>query len=76
MKLTKRISCTCLLSTIILMTIFFLHNITPFGDQTLFAVDMNHQYIDFFKYYKYVIEQAPEQILYSFQKGIGGEMIQ
>lgn len=58
------------------MTIFFLHNITPFGDQTLFAVDMNHQYIDFFKYYKYVIEQAPEQILYSFQKGIGGEMIQ
>ncbi len=76
MKIAKRMMYTCLLSAMVLTIIFFLQDITPFGDQTLFAVDMNHQYIDFFKYYKYAIEQAPEQILYSFQKGLGGEMIQ
>lgn len=49
--------------------------IAPFGPESLLTIDMGQQYIDFFSLYKEAITSDSSLFLYSFQKGLGGEMI-
>ncbi|MBF6626481.1 YfhO family protein [Aerococcaceae bacterium zg-BR9] len=47
----------------------------PFGPNTMLTIDLGQQYIDFFSYYRETLLHNPSQLFYSFQKGIGGEMV-
>lgn len=64
----------------IILTLLFsvlgvLLNFAPFGKYTLLTVDLGQQYIDFFSLYKETLSQNPQMLVYSFQKGMGGEML-
>ncbi|MGK4058112.1 YfhO family protein [Loigolactobacillus coryniformis] len=47
----------------------------PFGHSSLLTVDLGQQYIDFFAFYRDTLLHHPSQILYSFSKAIGGDML-
>ncbi|MCR8968730.1 YfhO family protein [Facklamia sp. 7083-14-GEN3] len=64
--------------TFLIATILaYLMKFIPFGEQgrTMLTVDLGQQYIDFFSLYQRAITEDPRLFLYSFEKGIGGEMI-
>ncbi|MDK8502483.1 YfhO family protein [Aerococcus sp. UMB1112A] len=61
---------------VILMVFYFFGlGLFPFGDGSLYTVDLGQQYIDFYAYYRNVLLGQWDQALYSFQKALGGEMI-
>ena len=60
---------------IIMFIIYAVMGVYPFGNHTLLTVDLGQQYIDFFSYYRHTLLHEPNAILYSFVKGIGGEMV-
>lgn len=62
------------LPILILLTIFHLTEINPFGDNTLLSIDMKSQYISFFSYLSNVLNGKASAI-YSFSNGLGNEMI-
>ncbi|MFC6170618.1 YfhO family protein [Loigolactobacillus jiayinensis] len=47
----------------------------PFGHSSLLTVDLGQQYIDFFAFYRDTLLHHPSQVLYSFSKAIGGDML-
>ena len=50
----------------------------PFANKygkSLLSVDLSQQYVDFFGLFKRAITQDPRLFIYSFQKGLGGEMV-
>lgn len=63
------------LTTALLIVIAAFARFTPFGSETMLTVDLGQQYIDFYSLFKETLTQHPEQLLYSFQKAFGGEMI-
>ena len=65
---------TFLLPTFIMTIIFIFMGVFPFGDKTLFTIDLGQQYIDFYAEYKHTWSGHLERLVYSFNKGIGGEM--
>ena len=46
----------------------------PFGDKSIMIWDMQQQYVDFFQYYKKILD-GDMSILYSFAKSLGGNNI-
>lgn len=64
-----------LLPFVIISTIYAMIGVYPFGKQTLLTVDLGQQYVDFFSYYRHTLLHEPSALLYSFVKGIGGEMV-
>ena len=64
-----------LIPSMMILTIFLLFTITPFGNRTWLTIDLGQQYVDFFSYYKDTLLHHPEQFFYSFSKSIGGEMV-
>lgn len=63
-----------LLPFFILLIIFALLGIYPFGQRTLLVIDLRDQYIDFFSYLKSALAEG-DSLLYTFSKNLGGEMI-
>ncbi|MCZ0717105.1 YfhO family protein [Aerococcus kribbianus] len=63
------------LPIILMAGLFIAMGVYPFGDNTLFTVDLGQQYIDFYQYYRQEFFQGFPQFFYSFEKGIGGEML-
>ncbi|MGF3183088.1 YfhO family protein [Facklamia sp. P12934] len=66
------------ISFLIASMLAYLMKFIPIGDQqerTLLTVDLSQQYIDFFSLYQRALTENPRLFLYSFEKGIGGEMI-
>lgn len=61
----------------ILMGLYFAIGlqIFPFGNGTILTVDLGQQYIDFYQYYREIFQGNWDQILYSFAKATGGEMV-
>ncbi|WP_054669836.1 YfhO family protein [Lentilactobacillus senioris] len=47
----------------------------PFGQSSILTVDLGQQYIDFFAYFKHTLLTDPSGFLYSFSKGLGGDML-
>ena len=64
-----------LIPSMMILTIFLLFTITPFGNRTWLTIDLGQQYVDFFSYYKDTLLHHREQFFYSFSKSIGGEMV-
>ena len=71
----KYYSLSILIPLFLLLFIFILFSITPFGNRTWLTVDLGQQYVDFFAYYQDTLLHHPEQFFYSFSKSIGGEMV-
>ena len=64
-----------LIPSMMILTIFLLFTIIPFGNRTWLTIDLGQQYVDFFSYYQDTLLHHPEQFFYSFSKSIGGEMV-
>ena len=64
-----------LIPAVIILAIFLLFTITPFGNRTWLTIDLGQQYVDFFSHYQDTLLHHPEQFFYSFSKSIGGEMV-
>lgn len=64
-----------LIPAVMILVIFLLFTITPFGNRTWLTIDLGQQYVDFFSYYQDTLLHHPEQFFYSFSKSIGGEMV-
>lgn len=60
-----------LLTGIILLTLLIHFRVTPFGSNTIATQDGKIQYIDYFSYYKNVLD-GKDTISYSFSKKLGG----
>lgn len=71
---TKEIIIPGLLTFGILMVLFWLRGIAPFGTKSLVVMDAEYQYLDFFYYFKDVLE-GENSIGYSFGKTLGGTNI-
>lgn len=59
---------------LILLIIYIYMGNYPFGNGTVLTVDLGQQYVDFYSYFRHTLLREPEALLYSFAKGIGGEM--
>lgn len=59
---------------IILAVYFAVKKITPFGNNTFLIHDMDAQYIDFYAYFRTVL-QGENDVFYSFSRGLGGDFI-
>lgn len=64
-----------LIPAVMILAIFLLFTITPFGNRTWLTIDLGQQYVDFFSYYQDTLLHHPEQFFYSYSKSIGGEMV-
>lgn len=63
-----------LLPVIIMGSYFAYRGMAPFGNSSLLTVDLGQQYIDFFAYFRRTLLHNPSEFIYSFSKGLGGEM--
>lgn len=63
-----------LLPILIMGGYFAYRGMAPFGSSTVLTVDLGQQYVDFFAYLRAALLHHPSSLLYSFGKGLGGEM--
>lgn len=63
-----------LMGLLLALGIFFVTGLAPFGDRILFMSDLSAQYLPFLAFFRDSLSQG-EGWLYSFQNGIGGNMI-
>lgn len=61
---------TILIAAFMFGILIFLNDITPFGDKTFLVFDMKRQYVDFYGYYKSII-QGRNSIFYTFDGALG-----
>lgn len=61
------------LPILLLVSLFIVRGVYPFGTQSNLMWDMEIQYTDFFAYYKSVLS-GKESLAYSFSKSLGGPM--
>lgn len=60
-----------LLPALLLLIVFAVNGVTPFGARSLAAQDANIQYIEFFNYYRNIFH-GEDTLLYSFTNFLGG----
>ena len=61
------------LPIMILVVVFALHGIYPFGDKTVMTGDMEYQFVDYLAYLKSIVF-SNNDFSYSFSKNLGGSM--
>ncbi|MCW6675539.1 YfhO family protein [Aerococcaceae bacterium NML171108] len=59
----------------LLLLIAWLVGIEPFGAHTVLTIDLKQQYLEFFGYFRHTLLVQPDGFMYSFAKGIGGNML-
>lgn len=60
---------------VLIMGIYFaIRGMAPFGKSSILTVDLGQQYVDFYAYLRSSLLHHPASLLYSFSKGLGGEM--
>lgn len=75
MKSRRTTLIMCFLVPIIISASYFIfRHFAPFGSSSVLTVDMGQQYVDFFAHYHDTLLHDPSGILYSFAKGLGGDM--
>ena len=62
------------LTFVIIFAIYKFSGYAPFGETSLATMDANIQYLDFFAYFKNVLE-GKDNLLYTFGKTLGGSNI-
>ena len=76
-KLNQRrniLALSFLVPVLIMGCYFTLRGMAPFGKSSILTVDLGQQYVDFYAYLRSSILHHPASLLYSFSKGLGGEM--
>ncbi len=63
-----------LLPAAVLLIVYKNFGFYPFGDKSLLIMDLNGQSVDFYAYIRGILADG-NSLLYSFQKGIGGNMM-
>ncbi|WP_057740540.1 YfhO family protein [Limosilactobacillus secaliphilus] len=63
-----------LMPVLIMGGYFAFRGMAPFGSSSILTVDLGQQYVDFFAYFRHSVLSHPSSLLYSFSKGLGGEM--
>ena len=58
---------------LLIILVFFLHHIYPFGDMTVMTGDMEYQFTDYLAYLKTIVF-GNNDFSYSFSKNLGGSM--
>ncbi|HFI0463670.1 TPA: YfhO family protein [Streptococcus suis] len=66
---------TAIAFTSLFAIFLYANQIYPLGDRAITTIDFSQQYLDFLLGYKHTLLTSPGQILYSFSKGLGGEMM-
>ena len=61
------------LPVILLIIVYALHGIYPFGDNTVMTGDMEYQFVDYLAYLKTIVF-GNNDFAYSFSKNLGGSM--
>jgi len=74
MNKRKTLLCSFLLPVVIMLTIFIVRGIYPFGDRSFLYMDMYHQYMPFFSEFINKIK-AGEGLAYSYHVGIGSNFL-
>ncbi|MFD1126124.1 YfhO family protein [Lentilactobacillus raoultii] len=75
MKSRRSALLLCFLVPVIITTGYFIfRHFAPFGSSSILTVDMGQQYVDFFAHYHDTLLHDPSGFLYSFAKGLGGDM--
>jgi len=59
---------------LILLLVFALRGVYPFGQNSVLALDLNGQYVYYYEYYRGIF-LADNSLFYSFSRSLGGEMI-
>lgn len=72
--LDKDLLISFLLPMVIMGIYFAFRKMAPFGRNSILTVDLGQQYVDFFAFFRNAILHHPGSFLYSFSKGLGGEM--
>lgn len=68
------ITASFFLPVIVMLAVYALLGIYPFGAKTILTIDLNNQYISYFAYLKEMLE-GNHSFFYSFSKTLGGDMI-
>lgn len=63
-----------LLPCLLMLFLFKIENIYPFGDKTIMMIDMQSQYISYMRYYKSVLE-GNKSMIYTLSKVFGGDFM-
>ena len=63
-----------LLPVLILLLVYRNFGIYPFGDKSLLIMDLNGQSVDFYAYVRGILCEG-NSLFYSFQKGLGGNVV-
>ncbi|WP_027109024.1 YfhO family protein [Lacticigenium naphthae] len=63
-----------LLPVFLLLILYALRGIYPFGKESLLTIDLGQQYIDLYAEYRETLLHSPSRMIYSFTKSLGGEM--
>lgn len=71
-KLDKLYLFSFLIPTLIMLVIFFIRKIYPFGDRSFLHIDMYHQYFPFLVEFYHKLKNG-ESLLYSWHTGIGSD---
>lgn len=77
MKRTEKIlwpALSFLMPFLIYLVLFALMGIYPFGDRSLLIIDMEGQYVDYYAWFRHVIQER-ESLLYSWNGGLGMNML-
>ena len=61
-----------LLPAAVMLVVYRLHHIVPFGDQTLLTSDLNNQYVHFFSHLRSMLT-GEQSWTYTFSKMLGGD---
>ena len=62
-----------LIPCVLMLLLYALVGIYPFGNKTILTVDMQDQYVEFFSAFKDILQNG-NNIFYSFSKTLGGNM--
>ena len=63
-----------MVAPLILLFVYALRGVYPFGESSILALDLNGQYIYYYEFYRGIF-LADNSLLYSFSRSLGGEMI-
>lgn len=58
----------------VMLAVYALQGIYPFGEKSILTIDLNNQYISYFSYLKEIIKGNHSSV-YSFSKTLGGDMV-
>lgn len=63
-----------LLPVVLMLVIYKTVGIYPFGEKTVLTVDLSHQYVSYFAYFKEILK-GNHSLFYSFSKTLGGDLV-